>query len=35
MAREEYARFLSLAPLRMADLRGDAQQRLDKLPAPK
>ena len=34
MAREEYARFLSLAPLRMADLRGDAQQRLDKLPAP-
>ncbi|HEV2671374.1 MAG TPA: hypothetical protein VGU74_09790 [Gemmatimonadales bacterium] len=32
MAREQYTQFLALAPLRMEDLRADAQQRLDKLP---
>jgi tetratricopeptide (TPR) repeat protein len=31
-AREMYARFLAVAPLRLDDLRADAQQRLEKLP---
>jgi tetratricopeptide (TPR) repeat protein len=30
-AREQYTRFLSRAPLRLTDLRTDAQQRLDRL----
>ena len=32
MAQEEYTKFLALAPMRMTDLRADAQQRLEKLP---
>jgi hypothetical protein len=32
LAREEYTKFLELAPMRMTDLRTDAQQRLGKLP---
>jgi tetratricopeptide (TPR) repeat protein len=32
MAREQYTQFLALAPLRMEELRADAQLRLDKLP---
>ena len=31
-AREQYGRFLALAPLRLAPLRADAAQRLEKLP---
>lgn len=32
LAHEEYTKFLALAPMRMTDLRADAQQRLEKLP---
>jgi len=32
LAREEYTKFLALSPMRMTDLRADAQQRLDRLP---
>lgn len=31
LAHEEYTKFLALAPMRMTDLRADAQQRLEKL----
>jgi len=31
-AREQYTRFLARAPLRMEDMRGDAQRRLEALP---
>jgi len=31
-AREQYTRFLARAPLRMEDMRGDAQRRLEGLP---
>ena len=31
-AREQYARFLALAPLRLETLRADATERLGKLP---